>query len=169
MEILKGKGSFYSMNRLNCYQKWTCFSDNCFEQLLQERVETLVQMYSDDVNTDLVPEVQHFHSYIKKNTTIEKISYQDMYHIIKKHRIAMAFPNVETVLKLFLSLPVTNCSGERSFSKLKHIKNEIGTTMGQERLSSLSILYIESDILRKLKFEDLIKVFSYQKARSVLL
>ena len=151
MEILKGKGSFYSMNRLNCSQKWTCFSDHFSEQLLQERVETLVQMYSDDVNTDLVPEVQFFHSYIKNNTTIEKISYQDMYHVIKKHRIAMAFPNVQMVLKLFLSLPMTNCSGERSFSKLKHIKNETGTTIGQERLSSLIILYIESDILRNLK------------------
>ena len=61
------------------------------------------------------------------------------------------------------------CSGERSFSRLKHIKNETRTTMGQERLSSLSILYIERDKLRKLKFEDIIKTFSYQKARSVLL
>ena len=126
-------------------------------------------MYPDDVNNDLVPEVQYFQSYIKQNTITEEISHQDMYHIIKKDRIAMVFPNVETVLKLFLSLPVTNCSGERSFSRLKHIKNETRTMMGQERLSSLSILYIERDKLRKLKFEDIIKTFSYQKARNVLL
>ena len=142
---------------------------NISEQLLRERVETLMQVYPDDVNNDLVPEVQYFQPYIKQNTITEEISHQDMYHIIKKDRIAMVFPNVETVLKLFLSLPVTNCSGERSFSRLKHIKNETRTTMGQERLSSLSILYIERDKLRKLKFEDIIKTFSYQKARSVLL
>ena len=130
------------------------------------------QMYPDDVDNDLVPEVQHFHSYIK-NTTQEnmekEISYQNMYHIIKNDRIAVAFPNVETVLKLFLSLPVTNCSGERSFSRLKRIKSETRTTMGQERLCSLSILHIEPDKLRKLKFDDLIQAFSHQKARSVLL
>jgi len=32
------------------------------------------------------------------------------------------FPNVETILRLFLCLMVTNCSSERSFSKLKRIK-----------------------------------------------
>lgn len=32
------------------------------------------------------------------------------------------FPNVEIALRIFLSMMVTNCSGERSFSKLKRIK-----------------------------------------------
>ena len=75
------------------------------------------------------------------------------------------FPNVETALRIYLSLMITNCSGERSFSRLKHIKNELRTTMLQGKLSALSIMCIESDKLRQLSFNDLIEEFAHQKVR----
>jgi hypothetical protein len=58
---------------------------------------------------------------------------------------------------------VTNCSGERSFSRLKHIKNELWATMLQETLSALNIMCIEIDKLRSLSFED-INDFAIQKS-----
>jgi len=60
---------------------------------------------------------------------------------------------------------VTNCSGERSFSRLKRIKNEARSTMSQERLSDLSILSIESDKLRTLNFADIIDDFAAKKGQ----
>lgn len=60
---------------------------------------------------------------------------------------------------------VTNCSGERSFSQLKRIKNELRTTMLQERLSNLSIMCIEKDVLQKIDFRDIIEDFAQQKSR----
>ena len=59
---------------------------------------------------------------------------------------------------------ITNCSVERSFSQLKHIKNPIRKTKKQGRLDALSLLSIEVDVLRKLSFEDLIKNFAAKKA-----
>jgi hypothetical protein len=73
-----------------------------------------------------------------------------MYNIIFQDGIESVFPDVSIVLRLLLTLMVTNCSGERSFSQLKRIKNEQRTAIGQERLGSLSLLCIESDILRKI-------------------
>ena len=64
-----------------------------------------------------------------------------------------------------MTLPVTVASAERSFSKLKLIKNHLRSTMGQERLSSLSLLSIESDLARKIDFDDLIECFAARKAR----
>lgn len=64
---------------------------------------------------------------------------------------------------------VTNCSGERSFSQLKRIKNELRTSMLQERLNNLSIMSIECDILQETEFEDLIEDFAQQKSRKKLL
>jgi len=46
---------------------------------------------------------------------------------------------------LFLCLMVTNCSGERSFSRFNRIENEL---KGQERLSTPSIRCIKYDKLR---------------------
>ena len=58
---------------------------------------------------------------------------------------------------------ITNCSAKSLFSQLKHIKNPIRTTMKQGRLDALSLLSIETDMLRKLSFEDLIKDFAAKK------
>jgi len=44
---------------------------------------------------------------------------------------------------------VTNCSGERSFSRFTWIKNELKGRNVQERLSTLNIRYIKSDKLRQ--------------------
>ena len=71
-------------------------------------------------------------------------------------------------LRLFLTLPVTNCEGERSFSQLKTVKNELRTTMGQKRLSALSLMAIESELVKQMDFEDLLNDFASRKVRKKL-
>nr|CAH7732795.1 unnamed protein product [Callosobruchus chinensis] len=77
------------------------------------------------------------------------------------------FPNVVVAIKIFLTMPVTVASCERSFSKLKLIKTYLRSTMGQERLSGLAILSIEGDIARLLSYENVIKNFAMRKARKI--
>ena len=62
---------------------------------------------------------------------------------------------------------VTNCSGERSFSKLKFIKNRLHTTMTNERVRHISLMSIEYDILRETDFDDLITDLAQRKGRKV--
>ena len=45
--------------------------------------------------------------------------------------LQLVIPNVYVALRMFLTLPVTNCEGERSFSHLGRIKNELRTTPPQ--------------------------------------
>ena len=54
------------------------------------------------------------------------------------------FTNVEILLRMYLCLMVTNCTGERSFSKLRRIKNAQRTTIGQGRLNMLTLMSIKS-------------------------
>ena len=81
----------------------------------------------------------------------------DLYLIMCKEKIRTAFPNVEAIFRLFLSLISINCLGEKSFSRLKRIKNKLRFTTSQERLSALSILCIEIEI-DKLKQINYIKL-----------
>ena len=75
---------------------------------------------------NLLGELKHFHVYVKQNyPKDEHVSHKFLYQIIYKNKIYQAFPNVEGILRLFLCLMVTNCSGERSFSQLKRIKSEL--------------------------------------------
>ena len=68
---------------------------------------------------------------------------------------------------MYLILMVTNCSGDSSFSKLKYIKNRLRTTMANERVTHLSLMSIEYDILRETDFDDLITDFAQRKGRKV--
>ena len=71
-------------------------------------------------------------------------------------KIQSVFPNVEIAMRIFLTLMITNRSAKRSFSQWKRIKNPLRSNMCQERLDSLCILCIESDILRRTSFDDLV-------------
>ena len=56
------------------------------------------------------------------------------------------YPNVWTVLKITLSIPVTSCECERSISTLGLVKTKLRSTMGQERLTGLRLLSRHRDI-----------------------
>lgn len=92
-----------------------------------------------------------------------------MYQFLIEKNVKDCFPNIEVALRMYLSLMVTNSSGERSFSKLKLIKNRLRTSMTKERLNTLALLSIESDILRQINYEDIISDFINTKLRCKLL
>ena len=78
------------------------------------------------------------------------------------------FPNVEIALRVFMCMMVTNCTGERSFSRSKLIKNELRNTMGQHRFNWLSLMYIENDFLKTTDFKPIINQFTAKKFRKRL-
>lgn len=79
--------------------------------------------------------------------------------------MSCTFPNIEILLKIFLTIPLSNASGERSFSVLKRVKNYLRNTMGEERLNNLAILYIEQEILNRIDTDKIIDDFARNKAR----
>ena len=66
-------------------------------------------------------------------------------------------------------MPVTNCSGERSFSVLSPVKNETRTTVSDERLNALCLMAVESSLDRGFDFESVINRFASPKARTAKL
>jgi len=78
-----------------------------------------------------------------------------------------SFPNVNIAFRIYLSVFGTSSEGERSFSKLKLIKNYLRSTTGQTRLSSLATLSIENDLMREMSFEDVICECATAKSRKM--
>ncbi|XP_065668119.1 uncharacterized protein LOC136088349 [Hydra vulgaris] len=75
------------------------------------------------------------------------------------------FPNVYIAYRLFLTIPITNCEAERSFSTLKRVKNMHRSAMVHSRLSNIARLTIESKLLETLDFSDVIAEFAGKKSR----
>lgn len=74
-------------------------------------------------------------------------------------------PNAVIAYRIFLTIPVSVASGERSFSKLKIIKNYLRNSMNQDRLSGLAIISIENKIAEKINYDEVVNEFASQKVR----
>ena len=64
-------------------------------------------------------------------------------------------PTLAKALKIFAVIPATSCSSERSFSSLRRLKTYLRSMMGQERLSNLAILHIETEFVNKVLQQDM--------------
>jgi len=122
--------------------------------------------YDDDVSDDVVGQFLALRSCGDQVKTLK--SPRDILQFIIANKLQSTLPDVVTCYILFLTLTVIVASCERSFSKLRIIKNNLRSSCGQERLSALALLSIESQIARALNMDDLIKDFASRKARRKL-
>ena len=65
--------------------------------------------------------------------------------IVKNASLATTYPYIFTAYMMYMTVPVTVATAERSFSKLKLIKSFLRSSMSQERLSRLALLSIENE------------------------
>ena len=103
------------------------------------------KIYSDDIEPEFVPEIVDFKNFVGQFDEFrdkhETPQASDIYTLVlKQNGLTSSFPNVEIALRIYLCLMITNATGERSFSRLKHIKNVLGSTMTQERLNGLPVM-----------------------------
>ena len=128
---------------------------------LRNASRNLVQCYPNDLEDELESEIVHFaeliQSLIDANVfEVTQTFETSIFLQLNGNNLNETFPNVNIMLKIYLCMFVTNCQGERSFSR---------NTMGQTRLTSLALLSMESNILRKLDFQDVINSFAKLKSR----
>ena len=79
--------------------------------------------------------------------------------------VQSTFLNVLTALRIYRCLMITNATGERTFFKLKILKNCHRASMMQERLNSLAIMATEYDVLENLDFQNILEDFISTKLR----
>lgn len=56
------------------------------------------------------------------------------------------FPTVRKLLQIFVTLPVTTSSSERSFSTLRRLKSYLRNTTSADRLNGLALLNIHPNV-----------------------
>ncbi|XP_053949386.1 uncharacterized protein LOC128857663 [Anastrepha ludens] len=139
------------------YKKFTRISDD-FGFLSGDRLSTmepedlkknatdLALKYKDDLSTlELCSEIVDFkQTALKTVEDLENASLLDLLQMIYDFELQESYPNIAIAIRI--TLPVSIASSERSFSKLKLIKNYLRSTMSQERLSNMAILSIEKGL-----------------------
>ena len=76
------------------------------QETAYENAKFLQSVYPNDLEISFADEFLQFLSIVKNENTVT-----DKLKKIKKAGISDTFANIETALKIFLTLPISNCSG----------------------------------------------------------
>ncbi|XP_045456064.1 zinc finger MYM-type protein 1-like [Melitaea cinxia] len=139
------------------------------EHIDLESVRNIIDYYPNDVDEHLVNECIQLKSYLLQSKTESYTSCSEIFWLIYEKKLVDVFPNCYTILKIFLTMPITSCEAVRSFSRMSYIENKYRTTMSNYRLNHLSVLSINCDLTKDLQCDDQIKEFAAQKCRKVAL
>ena len=140
-------------------------SDSSFEHELS----ALADMYNEDVDMDDV--LSEFNVLRKQQELVADIDLtpQGVFKRLISSGLQIAYPNVCTLYRIFLTLPITSATVERSMSKLKLIKNYLRSTMADDRLTALALISIEKDLATTLNYQETISTFASMKERRMKL
>ncbi|KAL4008385.1 hypothetical protein ACER0C_002237 [Sarotherodon galilaeus] len=92
---------------------------------------------------------------------------REIFLILRENNGQLIFPAFVKMIQIYATLPVTTATVERSFSKLKIIKNKLRSLCGEERLSDLLLLAIEKDV--EINYNEVINIYKDMAPRRMLL
>lgn len=75
------------------------------------------------------------------------------------------FPNLNKLLQVIITLPMTSCSVERLFSTAGRIKTDLRASMSTTRLNNLCLLSFEKELCDSLDYDEIISVFNTKPRR----
>jgi len=117
--------------------------------------DTLIQdaMKFLPINVEIDPltlqcELEVLYDECKNKNTISDLA-------IVSHEFKTALPLANLLCRLSCTAPVTVTGNERSFSKLKLIKNYLRTTQEDSRLNNLMLLSSEKDLVDKMSLNEM--------------
>ena len=134
---------------------------------LKAQLELVVSTYSSDLEASVLDVFLQFKDILSSESDRSVTNISTLLKS-KDGILTTAFPNISILVRIFLTIPVANCEGERAFSTLSRVKYHLRSTMEQTRLSSLSLLCIESGLLQYLDTNSIIDKFSMKKSRKKL-
>ena len=132
---------------------------------LYDAADLLFERYNTDLSSAFSGQLLSFRacfqSTLKTKSTVLEVA--DLL-LVHHYALSSTFSDVCTAYMLLLTIPVTVAACERSFSKLKIIKNYFRSTISQERLSDLAVLSIENKRARQLDVSNIVESLAQGKA-----
>jgi hypothetical protein len=146
---------------------------------LEKHAVDLAKKYSSDLNGyEFSVEIKSFkYTAFSISKDLTSASPLGLLRLLYDYSLTESYPNLSFAPRIFLTLPVTTASNERSFSKLKLIKKYLRklikkylrSSMEQQRLSGLSILAMEHEVSKTVDFNGVIGKFADLKALKIIL
>ncbi|KAF0754583.1 zinc finger MYM-type protein 1-like [Aphis craccivora] len=130
----------------------------------KKKTTRLVKQYPKDLGYELTDELQSLKLIYSANFGEKTLSPWNILNAIKTSNLENLFLNLTVALRIFITIPATVASAERSFSVLKRVTNVL-RSMCQNRLSSLGVLAVEKEIAKNTNLDAVIDGFAMIKAK----
>jgi hypothetical protein len=149
-EIVSEYNEFIKVyNILSCHHKESSHIDTVDEAKTRDEMYEGSEETDDDDDDDIRSELSC--SPMESSSLLEPL------------KILNSLSGYQHLFRLYwilVTLPVSSCSAERAFSRLRIIKNRLRSTMCDDWMKALMVLACERDILHKLSNESIINSFS---------
>jgi hypothetical protein len=139
-KIIKGKATKNDVQELAEYNFYNKMVD--FDKLEEE-----LEAWNKAIEIEL-----------KKKKAKNEVS--SIVKIFVEQNMVRDYFEIETLLRVYLAIPVTSVTAERCFSSMKRIKTYLRNSMGQTRLSSLAIIHIEKELASLISLKRVIDQFA---------
>ena len=106
-----------------------------FDELMKKCKDLQIALTSSDgLSSDIIA-VELYSEIIslQKRFTLETCNPKSVLAYICRNKLIELYPNTYVILRILLTLPVTAATAERSFSKLKILKNYLRSNMSQDQ------------------------------------
>jgi len=165
--LIEELGSRFSVMAQRAVQV-LCLLPHNLSTMTPAKAQSLMEVYENDL-----PSPQTFHQELKMWTSKWQLakasggvvpgSLTTTLDVVNP----IAFPNIYRLLVICLTLPVTSATVERSNSALALIKTDLRSTMTQDRLNDLLLLFVHKDI--SIQPLDIVDRFARRHPRRMLL
>ena len=135
-----------------------------------------IQMYSKDLDTthlvtqlQMLPELIRTYNECNPQIVIQRVtSFRTLCDVMNTVTVRRSmFNQINKLLRIVLTIPVTTSTAERSFSTLRRLNTYLLSTMSQTRPNHLMILHIHKDRTDELNICDIAKEFIQVNNRRV--
>jgi hypothetical protein len=134
---------------------------------------TIIGMYQSVIDISrlslqlkMLPDLLHASNQGKKVSVKKVTSINTICDIMNNAAIGKSmFSEVHKLLCIYLTVPMTSATAERTFSALRRLKNYLRVTMTQKRLNNVMILHVHKDRTDEVNLTEIAKQFVHNERR----
>ena len=134
----------------------------------ENEFKKVTEFYGDDFDPPVLKtQLQTFEVQFKKFKCTGDIVLKDIKEFMLLPGNSHLLSEIDTALKILLTIPATNAESERAFSNLRRTKDYLRNSTGQARLNWLMILNIHKERTAELNLVEVCNEFISAKERRV--
>ncbi|KAM3217590.1 hypothetical protein P3L10_027033 [Capsicum annuum] len=144
---------------------------NAFANFDKKKIIILVKHYPDEFDESKLRELSYqldtFIIHMRRGDPIfsNLKGIGDLAEALVNANLVETYSLVYLLVKLMLILPIATATVEKAFSSMKHIKNELRSSIGDAFLNDCLVCYIEKDIFVNISNDVIIDCFQNMKTR----